>query len=346
MQGNRYYSCAFYDVYGNNFAYTSSFDDEDSRSFLLTYRGAAADNTIEFPTAFGFILLRYHLNISDPTEATKVNDLQNRARLSFVESYQDGGSHTMALTEIFNFPRPFDNQPEELMKALAAIQPFSPTIVSDDERRVSSLLQIAGIEDGVYTAREEVDLVAMYYVAGNSSLVAYSSGLTRLNGNWWTTPRTNTGEFGRDYATRAIQSVFGYGQTMEELEFAPAWSRDGSPALLTMLEVAPGQDVLVRIPARPPLRRGGFWTLTAYSQDEFAALRLIANPQDIYSVSSMDPLLTYADGESVHHLSMDKDRKFEILLSVGHSGPPTNWTGNWLPVDGQAGLVVLDCKCS
>lgn len=333
IQGNRYYSCAFYDVYGNNFAYTSSLDGESSGLFLLTYHGAAADDTIEFPTAFGFILLRYQLNISDPTEENKVNHLQNRARLSSAQSYEDDGSQTVSLTEVFDFPRSYDNQPEELMRALAAIQSLSPTVVSDDERRVSSLLQIAGIEDGVYTAREDVDLIAMYYVAGNSSVVAYSSGLTSMNGNWWTTPKTNTGDFGADYATRAIQSVFGYGQTTEELEFAPAWSSDGSPALMTMLEVAPGQDVIVRFPVRPPLRRGGFWAMAVYSQDEFAALRLIANPQDIYLVSSMDPLLT------------DKDREFEILLSVGNSAPPTNWTGNWLPVGGEGGLVVLDCKC-
>ncbi len=124
----------------------------------------------------------------------------------------------------------------------------------------------------------------------------------------WLLPAANIGDYGTDYAFRALIATVGLGANTPDEAIYPSGITDASGALYNganryTLTFAPGQA--------PPTKY--FWSLTMYDGSGY----LVDNPIDRYSVGpSHPPLVTRPDGS--------------IVIAI-QSTDPGDPTVNWLP---------------
>ena len=140
---------------------------------------------------------------------------------------------------------------------------------------------------------------------GKSRLTVFTEAL-KTGG--WLLPPANIGNYGTDYAFRALIAVVGLGANTPNEAIYPSGIADAGGALYNgansyRLTFAPGQH--------PPAKY--FWSLTMYDSSGY----LVANPIDRYSVGpSHPPLLRQADGS--------------IVIAIQRQ-PPAEANVNWLP---------------
>ncbi len=124
----------------------------------------------------------------------------------------------------------------------------------------------------------------------------------------WITAQSNIGDYGTDYAYRALIAIVGLGANTPEEAIYPATLVDSSGALL---DGSRDYRMIFPADAMPPARY--FWSLTMYDLAGY----LVDNPIDRYSLGpTHPPLVTRADGS--------------VVVAIQHD-PPTEEGVNWLP---------------
>jgi hypothetical protein len=102
-----------------------------------------------------------------------------------------------------------------------------------------------------------------------------------------------------------------------EIAIYPRTDRDAGGARLT------GQACYdLRMAELPPVLAGGFWSITAYGDDDF----LIANSRDRYAVNDRSRLTAGADGS--------------VTIRLSAEAPTDVPEANWLPV-GRGGFHLV-----
>ena len=115
------------------------------------------------------------------------------------------------------------------------------------------------------------------------------------------------GNFGTEYAYRALVAIAGLGANPVEVALYPKLEVDEQGNALT------GEKTYaLHLETVPQVLEGGFWSITAYGDDDF----LIDNPIDRYCVNDRSGLKANADGS------------IDVILS---QTAPVDST-NWLPV--------------
>lgn len=124
------------------------------------------------------------------------------------------------------------------------------------------------------------------------------------------------GDFGTEYAYRMMVAMTGLGANTVDIAIYPKTTVDASGATLT------GEKTYtLHIDAMPPTLEGGFWSITAYNEQNF----LIDNPIDRYCINDRSEVKKNVDGS------------VDITLSVNAPEDTTNW----LPVsDGTFHLIL------
>ena len=115
------------------------------------------------------------------------------------------------------------------------------------------------------------------------------------------------GDFGTAYTYRAMVALMGLGANTTDVAIYPKTDVDSTGAVLTGKKT-----YTLHIEAEPPTKEKGFWSVTAYGEDDF----LIDNAIDRYCVNDRSGLHRNPDGS------------IDILLS---KEAPEDTT-NWLPV--------------
>lgn len=133
----------------------------------------------------------------------------------------------------------------------------------------------------------------------------------------WATPPANLGQYGIDYATRAVVAMVGLGANLPADAMYPNAPVDSEGRPLDgsrhyRLHFAAGQ--------LPPVK--AFWSVTAYGADDF----LIDNALGRHALGDRDPLVLNADG------SLD--------LWIQADTPPAERQANWLPVKAGAPFLL------
>ncbi len=160
----------------------------------------------------------------------------------------------------------------------------------------------AALEQGVQAAREGLEAAATTPVDPK---------------NGWTI-HSGLGEYGTDYAKRALVALVGLGANLTADAVYPFANVDGAGqpfdgAHRYVMRFAPGQT--------PPAR--AFWSLTMYDADHY----FVDNPLDRYAIGDRDQLAFGADGS------------LELLLQ--HDSPGAERESNWLPApDGPFNLIL------
>ena len=132
----------------------------------------------------------------------------------------------------------------------------------------------------------------------------------------WSTPPANLGQYGTDYATRAVVAMVGLGANLPADGSYPNAHVDAQGAAL---QGSHRYRLHFKAGELPPVK--AFWSITAYGADDY----LIDNPLKRYALGDRDPLVRNPDG------SLD--------LWIQAEAPSADKLANWLPV--RAGAPFL-----
>ena len=119
------------------------------------------------------------------------------------------------------------------------------------------------------------------------------------------------GNFGTEYAYRTLVAIAGLGANPVEVALYPKLELDANGNALT------GEKIYnLHFENCPQVLEGGFWSVTAYGDDDF----LIANPIDRYCINDRSGLKANEDGSIDVILSNDAPEDTTNWLPVGDKG--------------------------
>ena len=119
------------------------------------------------------------------------------------------------------------------------------------------------------------------------------------------------GDFNTEYAYRALVALAGLGANTVEVALYPKIEQDADGNPLTG-----EKSYLLHFESYPQVLEGGFWSVTAYGDDDF----LIDNPIDRYCINDRSGLRANDDGSVDIILSEDAPKDTANWLPVGDGG--------------------------
>ena len=119
------------------------------------------------------------------------------------------------------------------------------------------------------------------------------------------------GDFNTEYAYRALVALAGLGANTVEVALYPKIEQDADGNTLTG-----EKSYILHFESYPQVLEGGFWSVTAYGDDDF----LIDNPIDRYCINDRSGLQANDDGSVDVILSEDAPKDTTNWLPVGDGG--------------------------
>ena len=119
------------------------------------------------------------------------------------------------------------------------------------------------------------------------------------------------GDFNTEYAYRALVALAGLGANTVEVALYPKIEQDADGNTLTG-----EKSYILHFESYPQVLEGGFWSVTAYGDDDF----LIDNPIDRYCINDRSGLKANEDGSVDVILSKDAPEDTTNWLPVGDGG--------------------------
>ena len=119
------------------------------------------------------------------------------------------------------------------------------------------------------------------------------------------------GDFNTEYAYRALVALAGLGANTVEVALYPKIEQDADGNTLTG-----EKSYILHFESYPQVLEGGFWSVTAYGDDDF----LIDNPIDRYCINDRSDLKVNDDGSVDVILSKDAPEDTTNWLPVGDGG--------------------------
>ena len=119
------------------------------------------------------------------------------------------------------------------------------------------------------------------------------------------------GDFNTEYAYRALVALAGLGANTVEVALYPKIEQDADGNTLTG-----EKSYILHFESYPQVLEGGFWSVTAYGDDDF----LIDNPIDRYCINDRSGLKVNDDGSVDVILSKDAPEDTTNWLPVGDGG--------------------------
>jgi hypothetical protein len=316
--GKRYYSFELLDPYTNVIAIPGLREDGGSAgSYLIRWtkkpakgKRAGADRVITSKYRRVWVIGRtLATNAKDQRKAHK---LMARYRLTNLNGKRRRFPKGCRPGEPATYPTPTSG-PEFVQALNAALAKNPPP--NRDEPLLSQLRPLgvgAGLSPESAGLPEDVRAALYRGVAEEAAALPGQSRATvfreALQTSGWLLPQGNIGNYGTDYAFRALIAVVGLGANTPNEAIYPSGIADAAGALYNgahayRLTFPPGQ--------LPPARY--FWSLTMYDSDGY----LVPNAINRYSVGpSHPPLVRRADGS--------------IVIAIQPT-PPAETDVNWLP---------------
>ncbi len=316
--GKRYYSFELLDPYTNVIDIPGLREDGgDAGSFLIRWKKKPAKS--EHPAGARVITSRYRrvwvigrTLATGPKDQRKAHKLMAKYRLSRLNGKRRRFPKSCDPGAPQKYPTPTSGP--EFIQALNAALAKNPPPRRDDP--LLAQLRPLGIGAGLSPTAAGLapDVLAALYkgVADEAAALPGSSRITvfteALKTSGWLLPPGNIGNYGTDYAFRALIAVVGLGANTPVEAIYPSGIADAGGSLYNgsnsyRLTFAPGQQ--------PPAKY--FWSLTMYDSSGY----LVANPINRYSIgTSHPPLLRQPDGS--------------IVVAIQRT-PPAEANVNWLP---------------
>ena len=278
---------------------------------------------INFPTTYGFLLIRILVRSNTTADIDKVHCYQNGIFTKLVNKTSPPSQNPIAppLTPSLLQTDNTTSAETQLLTLTARLLPYSPPELRSTLPNVTYNLALAGLSSGVYWPPPNVNLTTAAFFGAISVLTDLTSPSKRVDfGNNWTTfSYSISGNFGSEIAARAYIDANALGQLDPYEAIYPEYIGENFDASFNFTK---GQAITFAFSGKPPVN--GFWSLTAYNSANY----LIPNPLNRYALGDRSNL-TYPNGQLVYGFegaASAGDGPFEILVQAADVPPPANWT--------------------
>ena len=267
------------------------------------------------PAPYGTFLGRVVVKNPD-SDLEQVHAIQDQITLTSVPRKDPDPDYRIPKLTIsmLNSSLSTDDPYTRIMQLNARFTPFNPPRNISDKPRVDTMMRRAGIHDGHYTPTVNKVSDVTHVMQADMEAAENKPGKNINLKNGWTVQNPSTqGDYGTDYQIRSYMADKGYlGLVAGEVVY-PTYARN--------VTLGPRQAYTITFSSKPPLADDGFWSLTAYDQEQF----LIPNRLGRYALGDRSNL-KYADGSSVYgEDSTKEDGAFQILVQPADMQPPRRW---------------------
>ena len=269
---------------------------------------------VEMPTAMGWCIVRVFNNgEGDYDNVKKIQDAMKAYPLS---AYGNAGYVAPKGT----YDAAKDVNPvmkcmamsleEYFAKANSLMEKNSP--LSFDAEIINRLKKL-GVGPGLKLKKIEngAELFAKIKASFKADAVAVAATYKKKMGGVWSYFTEPIGDFGKAYDFRAAVALVGLGANTNEVAIYPRADYDSNQEALNGTN-----SYTLHFSSLPPVEKGGFWSITAYGDDDY----LIDNPINRYNVTDRSEYKLNADGTLDVTLSANAPQDGSFWLPTGNKG--------------------------
>lgn len=259
---------------------------------LPGWEGDLPDNVtrVDVPTATVWTIARIVLSGSE--DLTNVYAIQEQMRLLPFSAYGQEGEYTApkgtytAENDFVPVNKVLSMTPEEFFNTANALMLANPPADADKNllKTLSAINVGAGMTfDASILGEDAADRWTQMLQQLRTTLASDGANYAQQFGQWIYYGKP-IGDFGTEYTYRAMVALVGLGANTVDVAIYPKTTVDESGKTLT------GEKIYtLHFDTLPPTMAGGFWSVTAYGEDDF----LIDNPIDRIYMPDMDALDTW-----------------------------------------------------
>ena len=277
---------------------------------------------VDVPTATVWTIAR--IVLSGNEDLPNVYAIQEQVRLLPLSAYLKGGDYTAPAgtydkeNDFVPVNKVFSMSPAEFFNTANALMQINPPAEADAKllEKLAAINVGQGMTfDASILGADAAERWTQMLKGLRATLSAESANYAQNLGQWIYYGRP-IGDFGTAYIYRAMVALVGLGANTVDVAIYPKTHTDMTGAALT------GEKTYtIHFETLPPTLEGGFWSVTAYNEENF----LIDNPIDRYCIND----------RSAYRLN--EDGTLDLVLS---KEAPED-TSNWLPVsDGEFHLFM------
>ena len=199
---------------------------------------------------------------------------------------------------------------EYFAKANSLMEKNSP--LSFDAEIINRLKKL-GVGPGLKLKKIEngAELFAKIKASFKADAVAVAATYKKKMGGVWSYFTEPIGDFGKAYDFRAAVALVGLGANTNEVAIYPRADYDSNQEALNGTN-----SYTLHFSSLPPVEKGGFWSITAYGDDDY----LIDNPINRYNVTDRSEYKLNADGTLDVTLSANAPQDGSFWLPTGNKG--------------------------
>ena len=277
---------------------------------------------VDVPTATVWTIAR--IVLSGNEDLPNVYAIQEQVRLLPLSAYLKGGDYTAPAgtydkeNDFVPVNKVFSMSPAEFFNTANALMQINPPAEADAKllEKLAAINVGQGMTfDASILGADAAERWTQMLKELRATLSAESANYAQNLGQWIYYGRP-IGDFGTAYIYRAMVALVGLGANTVDVAIYPKTHTDVTGAALT------GEKTYtIHFETLPPTLEGGFWSVTAYNEENF----LIDNPINRYCIND----------RSAYQLN--EDGTLDLVLS---KEAPED-TSNWLPVsDGEFHLFM------
>lgn len=291
---------------------------------LPDWQGELPDGVtrVDVPTATVWSIAR--IVLSGNEDLPNVYAIQEQMQLLPLSAYVQGGEYAApkgtytAENDFVPVNKVLSMTPTEFFNTANALMQANPPADADGEllKKLAAVHVGAGMAFDASLLGEDAAERWTQMLQQLRSTLAASCAKYAQNLGQWTYFGRPIGDFGTEYTYRAMVALVGLGANTVDVAIYPKTAVDETGATLT------GEKTYtLHFETLPPTLENGFWSVTAYGEDDF----LIDNPIDRYCINDRSAF------------QLNEDSTLDIVLS---KEAPED-TSNWLPVsDGDFHLFM------
>lgn len=320
---DRYCSVEVMDAYTNAVAILGSGGDtQDQQTYLFTgpnYKGTVPDNMkqVSLPTNLAWIFIRVVCN--GDSDLDNVYTIQNQMQLLPLDAYLSGEPYTPP-TGTYN--------PENDFVPITHVNAMTPQEFFDTANQLMINNPPTAADAPLMKALSNINVGPGYTfdasVLGDNAADQWKTMLTNLSSvldtdcakfsvslGSWSYFGEPIAQFGTEYELRALIAINGIAVNPASVAIYPKAYKDSNGEALNGSNA---YTIHFDKDALPPTQENGFWSITAYSSDNF----LIDNELNRYCINDRSGF------------TLNEDGSLDIL--VQSNVPDASKQSNWLPV--------------
>ena len=302
-------------------------DTQDARTYLLTgpdFSGEVPEGMTQIPisTNIGWIIGRTLCYGQEDLD--NIYAIQGEMDVRTLALWQSGGEQPKGTSQPENDGVPFQRAvtmgPKAFFDQVNELLIQNPAYPEDaDEMSAFSAIGVGpGLTFDPAILGEDAEERWTAMLTGLSAELTQNAGKFLVDNGAFRFMGDPISRFGQEYDYRALVAIGGFGANPVDVAVYMKAGSDDAGELLN------GENAYIlhfEPDALPPVEENGFWSITAYGDDDF----LIDNPLNRYAINDRSEIELNGDGS------------LDILLQADQ---PEEHAGNWLPT-GTAGFHLF-----